>query len=155
MADSGKTTAQSFSAGLATEKGMSPVQWGDKCFLCSQEIGETDPRQFYQGRTGMMLCHSGCLHIMHAHGGKPLDYHRAMTAPVPALVPGVRYAEPTTAAIDTPSSGGPSWMLFADLAALQEFTRKNGDIPSHVKVTVNGVIVQDAPTPDEKPRSQN
>ena len=47
MADvPGKPTAQSFSAGVATEKGLSPLQWSDKCFLCGSPIGETDPREY-------------------------------------------------------------------------------------------------------------
>lgn len=132
MADvPGKPTAQSFSAGVATEKGLSPLQWNDKCFLCSTPIGETDPRGFYQGASAMMLCHRGCLNVMATHGGKPADYHRAMAAkdapdPAPPVV----------------SSGGPAWLEFPDLAALQVYTVTHGDIPRHLKVTVAGKIIQ-------------
>ena len=44
----------------------------DKCFLCSRQIGESDPRQFYTGPKGgagvMMLAHTGCLHRFMANG---------------------------------------------------------------------------------------
>lgn len=125
MADvPGKPTAQSFSAGLATEKGLSPMQWNDKCFLCGTGIGETDPRGFYQGKASMMLCHRGCLNIMHTNGGKPEDYHRAMTAQKAA------------------ETKGPTWLEFPNLTALQEYTRVHGTIAEGVKVTVAGQTIQ-------------
>lgn len=124
-----KPTASSFSAGLPTATGLSPLQWSDKCFLCGHEIGESDPRGFYQGSSAMMLCHRGCLNIMSTHGGKPADYHRAMEAQSAASTP----AEGT---------GGPSWLEFSDLAALQAYTTDKGLIPAHVKVTVGKVVLQ-------------
>lgn len=131
MADvPGKPTAQSFSAGVATEKGLSPLQWSDKCFLCGSGIGETDPRGFYQGSSAMMLCHRGCLNIMTANGGKPADYHRAMA---PKDTP-----KPTPVA----ATSGPAWLDFPDLAALQVYTVTHGDIPRHLKVTVAGKTIQ-------------
>lgn len=126
-----KATAQSFSAGLNTETGMSPLHWSDKCFLCSQEIGETDQRQFYQGKAAMMLCHTGCLHTMNAHGGKPADYHRAMSSQ-PAKAVG----------LEDNTYTGPGWLDFPDLAALQAYTKDKGDIPPHIKVTVARAVIQ-------------
>ena len=43
---------------------------GDKCFLCGQQIGETDPRGFYTGtnNNAMMLAHRGCLNTFEANG---------------------------------------------------------------------------------------
>lgn len=131
MDEPGKPTAQSFSAGLASEKGLSPLQWSDKCFLCGAMIGETDPRGFYQGTSAMMLCHRGCLNIMDTHGGKPADYHRAMSPTPP---------KPESSVSGT---GGPSWLDFPDLAALQVHTVTHGDIPRHVKVTVAGKVIQE------------
>lgn len=132
MADvPGKPTAQSFSAGLNTETGLSPLHWSDKCFLCSKGIGETDQRQFYQGKSAMMLCHTGCLHIMNAHGGKPVDYHRAMEA-VPASSIGLTEGGYT----------GPGWLDFPDMAALVSYVKTSGDIPAHVKVTVAKAVIQ-------------
>lgn len=122
MADLGKPTAHSYAASQTAETGMSPLHFGDKCFLCGREVGETDPRQFYQGKSAMMLCHTGCLNVMNTHGGTPADYHRAKTSDSP---PG--------------RSAGPSWLDFPDLASLQ----RHGPIPGHVKVTVAGAVVQE------------
>lgn len=124
-----KATAQTFSAEMATERGLSPEQWSDKCFLCSREIAESDPRQFYQCKSAMMLCHTGCLNIMTTSGGKPADYHRAVAgkaAPPPA----------------EPGYTGPGWLDFPTLAALQDYVRAKGDIPSHIKVTVARAVIQ-------------
>ena len=124
-----RATASSFSAGLSTETGLSPLQWSDKCFLCSNDIGESDPRGFYQGSSAMMLCHRGCLNVMSTHGGTPADYHRAMTGQEAPSEPAV-------------ATGGPSWLEFPDLAALQAYTTSRGIIADHVKVTVGEVVVQ-------------
>lgn len=126
-----KATAQSFSAGLNTEVGASPLHWNDKCFLCSVEIGETEPRQFYQGKASMMLCHTGCLHTMNSHGGKPVDYHRAM-----------QLAPATAIGLTSDGYTGPGWLNFPDLPALQAYTRDKGDIPAHIKVTVGKAVIQ-------------
>ena len=59
----------------AGKKEVAPAAYmQDKCFLCSQEIGESDPRQFYTGPPGssgvMMLAHTGCLNKFKANGEK-------------------------------------------------------------------------------------
>jgi hypothetical protein len=125
-----KATAQSYSAGVNKEVGASPLHWNDKCFLCSVEIGETEPRQFYMGKAAMMLCHTGCLNVMNTNGGTPADYHRAMGDNA------VR-----SAGLE-PSYTGPGWLDFPDLAALQTYTKEKGEIPSHVKVTVGTAVIQ-------------
>ena len=67
------TTGQAFTYDAAgkKEQATSPL-FGDKCFLCSQQINESDPRQFYTGPAGstgvMMLAHTGCLHKFQANG---------------------------------------------------------------------------------------
>lgn len=116
-----KPTASSYTAGLNTTQGLSPLQWSDKCFLCGREIGETDPRGFYEGKASMALCHRGCLNTMHANGGRPVDYHRAVST------------QPAT---------GPSWMEFPDLAAFQSYVAAKGEVPAHIKVTIAGKTVQ-------------
>lgn len=126
----GKPTAQSSSAGINKEVGASPLHWNDKCFLCSVEIGETDPRQFYMGKAAMMLCHTGCLNVMNAHGGKPADYHRAMGDNAVRSV-----------GLD-PGYTGPGWLEFPDMAALVSHVKDQGEIPLHVKVTVAGAVIQ-------------
>lgn len=53
------------------ETAISPIGM-DKCFLCSQQIGESDSRQFYTGPAGsvgvMMLAHTPCLNKFKAAG---------------------------------------------------------------------------------------
>lgn len=120
-----KPTAQSYTAGGNKEVASGPLQWSDKCFLCGREIGESDPRGFYTGTAAMMLCHRGCLNAMNARGGRPEDYHAVPAAPA-----------------DGDAAGGPAWLEFADLAALQAYTRSRGEIPAHVRVTVAGNVVQ-------------
>lgn len=140
MADpTGRPTARSSSAGMTTETGLSPLQWNDKCFLCSAEIGETEPRQFYQGKAAMMLCHTGCLNVMNTHGGKPADYHRVMAeraqpAPTPAGTPEFT--------VEAGSRSGPAWLDFPDMTSLVSYIREKGDIPAHVKVTIAKAVVQ-------------
>jgi hypothetical protein len=125
-----KATAQSFSADVNREVGASPLHWNDKCFLCSVEIGETDPRQFYQGKASMMLCHTGCLNVMNTSGGKPADYHRAM---------GDNAVK--SAGLD-PGYTGPGWLEFPDMTALVSYIKDKGEIPSHIKVTVGNAVIQ-------------
>lgn len=134
MADvPGKPAAQSFSAGIGKEQGLSPLQWSDKCFLCGAEIGETDPRGFYSGSSAMMLCHRGCLNIMETHGGRPEDYHRAMSGQQQQDAP--RQAGPGP-------DGGPLWVDFPNLAAMISYVKSRGEIAPHVKVTVAGKVIQ-------------
>lgn len=123
-----KPTASSYTAGVNTTQGLSPLQWSDKCFLCGNQIGETDPRGFYQGTAAMMLCHRGCLNVMHANGGSPADYHRATGTDYSLIPDDVRT--------------GPSWLEFPDMAALVSYIKLRGDIPDTVKVTVAGKVVQ-------------
>lgn len=134
MADAPKkATAQSFSADINREVGASPLHWNDKCFLCSVEIGETEPRQFYMGKSAMMLCHTGCINVMNTNGGKPADYHRAM---------GDQAVRATGLDPNATPYSGPGWLEFPDLAALTEYVKSKGEIPSHVKVTVGTTLVQ-------------
>lgn len=117
---------------MAKEVGASPMHWNDKCFLCGVEIGESDPRQFYMGKAAMMLCHTGCLNIMNGNGGKPADYHRAMGNGAVAA-----------AGLDpSPAYTGPGWLEFPSLTALADYLREKGTVPTHVKVTVDGIVVQ-------------
>jgi hypothetical protein len=130
----GRATAQSFSADVRREVGASPLHWNDKCFLCGVEIGEAEPRQFYQGRAAMVLCHTGCLNVMNTNGGRPVDYHTAMGNRAVAAA-GLDPSPPYT---------GPGWLDFPDLAAMVAYARERGDIPTHVKVTVGGKTVVQA-----------
>lgn len=119
-----KPTARSYTADGSKEVAAGPLQWSDKCFLCGREIGETDPRGFYQGSAAMMLCHRGCLNTMETHGGRPEDYHRAVAPP--KVYP----------------AAGPGWLEFPDMAALVSYIRLRGDIPATTRVTVAGKVIQ-------------
>ena len=84
------------------------------------------------GKAAMMLCHTGCINVMNANGGKPADYHRAMgdrAVKAVGLDPGTAYS-------------GPGWLEFPDLAAMANYVRDKGDIPAHVKVTIGTTVVQ-------------
>jgi len=66
---------QAFTYGAEGKKETAPQAYmQDKCFLCSQTIGEADPRQFYTGPQGssgvMMLAHTGCLNKFMANDEK-------------------------------------------------------------------------------------
>lgn len=132
-----KPTASTFSAGLQTTQGLSPLQWSDKCFLCNREIGESDPRGFYQGSNSMALCHRGCLNTMETHGGTPADYHRATDDPAPAAVEPVPVPEPV--APDEPRQ----WIMFPTLDSLQAYIQSKGDIPPNTRVSVAGKVIQE------------
>lgn len=127
----GRPTASSSSAGARTETGASPAHWSDRCFLCGVDVGEADPRQFYGVGSAMVLCHTGCLNVMNANGGSPVDYHRAMEAAVVS-----------SAVFDTSDAVPPTTLDFPDFKSLQQHLRDTGDVPGHVRVTVGGVVVQ-------------
>ena len=124
-----RPTAKSYEAGINTVPAVSVTEFGDKCFLCGYVIGESDPRGFYQGTRAMMLCHRGCLNTMDANGGTPMDFHRAIDNPVEVVETEKPYV-------------GPSWLDFADMAALISHVKSVGDIPDHVKVTIAGQVIQ-------------
>ena len=137
-----KPTASTFSAGLNTTQGLSPLQWSDKCFLCGKEIGESDPRGFYQGTNSMALCHRGCLNIMETNGGTPADYHRATDTPAPAAATGA-----TAAQESIPGANGPAepkqWIVFPNLDALQAYIQSKGNISPNTRVSVAGQVIQE------------
>ena len=63
-----KPTAQVFDA--SGKKETAPQSFmQDLCFLCSNKIGESDPRQFYKAPNGtLMLGHTGCVNKFKANG---------------------------------------------------------------------------------------
>ena len=63
-----KPTAQVFDA--SGKKETAPQSFmQDLCFLCSNKIGESDPRQFYKAPNGtLMLGHTGCINKFKANG---------------------------------------------------------------------------------------
>jgi hypothetical protein len=158
----GKPTARAYSAASHVTAGLSPMDWGDKCFLCSREIAEGAPQGFYRSRKGgFYRCHRGCLQTLEAQGGHPRDYHRFMAekhaAPVhdvPTPMPPVAPApvvpadldpdelppDPNTAAEAT--YNGPRSIKFNDFAHMQQFISSRGPIPKSVRVYVGETCMQ-------------
>jgi hypothetical protein len=126
---SDKPTARSYSASTVSQKAAGPLAWGDKCFLCSEQIGETDPRGFYTGanNNAMMLAHRGCLNTFESNGNvwpeKKSDKPASAYQPIPIRV------EPQ----ETPSFAG-TQIKFESFDELQDFIVKRGPLPSGVRV---------------------
>ena len=136
---SDKPTARSYSASSVSQKAQGPLAWGDKCFLCGKEIGETDPRGFYTGVNGnaMMLAHRGCLNTFEAHGntwpGQPTTL-----GPNPANAPDTAAdaadSVPQYIPPETPQSFAGTAIRFDSFEHLQDFIVKRGPIPAGVRV---------------------
>ena len=142
-AGGGKITAKAYSTASAAGMAAGPLDWGDKCFLCSRHINiDTPPveaRAFYPGKNGMMLCHQRCLDEMMAAGGKPADFHRARREAGQAPVESAPEPEPPKPPVKEQGAG---WLAFEKLSDLTAYTAKNGEIPETVKVTVGNTLVQ-------------
>lgn len=122
-----KPTARPYSAAASSQKAAGPLAWGDKCFLCGQQIGESDPRGFYTGTNGnaMMLAHRGCLNTFEANGNVwPEKAKKKPTyEPIPITI------EPE----DKPSFVGTA-IKFDSFDHLQDFIVQRGPIPDGVRV---------------------
>lgn len=123
---SDKPTARSYSASAVSQKAAGPLAWGDKCFLCGQQIGETDPRGFYTGtnNNAMMLAHRGCLNTFEANGNA---WPEAKEPPKPTY-------EPIPITIEPEPSFAGKQIRFGSFDDLQDFIVKRGPIPSGVRV---------------------
>lgn len=136
-----KIAAKAYSAAQTVNATAGPLDWGDKCFLCSCSINidtpPVDSREFYVGKTGnMMLCHSRCIQEMNQAGGTPRAFHEARAAAgKPAVEP-----EPVQAAPPRLEQGA-SWLAFDTLADLTAYTASH-EIPLSAKVTVGDSLVQ-------------
>lgn len=159
---SSQPTARSYSAAAKTTQGLSPLQWGDKCFLCGREIPEGGQQGFYQSRKGgFYRCHRGCLNIMQAQGGHPRDFHAFMEAkhaapvhdaPVPmdpvapaAAVPGDLDADelpPNPGVAAEATWNGPRSIKFNDFGHMQQFISQRGPIPKSVRIFVGETCLQ-------------
>lgn len=138
-----KITAKAYSAASQVASSVGPLDWGDKCFLCSNTINidtpPVDSRGFYVSRNGgMLLCHQKCLDEMNAAGGHPKDFHAARQAAGKASTPSQAPPEP----VPPTEVMGSSWLEFQTLQDMQAFIEKQGPIAPHVKVTVGGGLVQ-------------
>lgn len=139
----GKITAKAYSAAQTAGTAQGPLDWGDKCFLCSNTINidtpPVDSREFYVGKSGsMMLCHSKCIDEMNRAGGTPKDFHRAREAAGrPAIEPEAEEVE-----IKPPvREQGAAWLAFEKLADYNAYIART-PIGDHVKVTIGNSLVQ-------------
>jgi hypothetical protein len=138
-----RITAKAYSAASAVNAAQGPLDWGDKCFLCSNSINidtpPVDPREFYVGKSGnMMLCHSRCIAEMNEAGGTPKDFHQARAARgQPAITPQAPPEE-----IKPPvSEQGAAWLHFEKLADYNAYVKVKA-ISSEVKITVGQQLLQ-------------
>jgi hypothetical protein len=149
MSSPGKPEAKAYSASAKTTNGLSPLAWGDKCFLCGNTIGEAAPRGFYQGKNAMMLCHRGCLQQMETHGGTPKDFHAfkeaqakkqppAHDAPVPVHAD----IEAQKLVVEAPAWQGPRSIRFDSLEHMQAYILQRGAIPTSVRVAIGETVLQ-------------
>lgn len=140
--DGGKLNARSYSAGATVNASAGPLDWGDKCFLCSQSINidtpPVDPREFYVGKTGgMYMCHSSCVDTMNRAGGTPRDFHTARAASGEDLTPKPEPVPPKPPVKEQ----GAGWLAFDCLADYDHYV-KTHQIPETTKVTIGGGLVQ-------------
>lgn len=148
-----KPTARSYSAAVKTTQGLSPLQWGDKCFLCGNTIAEGAGEGFYQSKKGgFYRCHRGCLNTMEAAGGHPRDFHRVkeeQRANRAASQPPV-HDKPVIAErpeldedeLPPQEYRGPRSIKFNDLQHMQDYTAAKGPIPQHVRVSIGDYVIQ-------------
>jgi hypothetical protein len=126
-----KPEARSYSAASNSRKDAGPLAFGDKCFLCSGIIGESDPRGFYTANNSMMLAHRGCLDALDAAGGDPKKLYEMRAAADKKAQEQQAPAEQVS--INTP---GVSNVKFATFGDMQEFIAARGPIPANVGVFI-------------------
>lgn len=144
-----RPTANAYSAAANTTRGLSPLDWGDKCFLCGNTIGEAAPIGFYQGRNSFARCHRGCLEKMEMVGGTPRAFHEYMQSHGNKRAPS-QHVKPTPAppvepGDDEPSANtykGPKVIQFEDFGHLQRHVAQKGPLPSFVRVLVGDYVMQ-------------
>ena len=140
----GKISAQSYSAGSMPQPARGPLDWGNKCFLCTRTINidtpPVEPREFYTSATGkMLLCHQKCLYEMQAAGGTPRDYYQARRAAGKQDIDPEVKAEPTKPAVVEQAG---AWLAFGSLRDYNAHIAAHGAIEESVKVTVGDSVVQ-------------
>lgn len=131
-----KITAGAYSAASQVSGAASPLDWGDKCFLCSRTINidtpPVDSREFYISKNGgMYLCHSTCITEMNIAGGTPKDYHQAKQRRGETVVPQAPEED-----IKPPvQEQGAGWLHFEKLSDYNNYVKVK-TIPETTKVTV-------------------
>lgn len=131
--------------------GLSPLQWGDKCFLCGHTIAEGAGEAFYRSKKGSFhRCHRGCHTTMEIAGGHPKDFHRVMAERKQAPVhdkPVHQDVEQAKLQVEyddeaPPPYSGPRSIKFTDLQHLQGYIIGRGPIPEFVRVFIGDYVIQ-------------
>ena len=133
----------SLSPASVSHKAPDPTTWGDKCFLCSKEIGESDPRGFYTGKDGkaMMLAHRGCLNRFEATGGLVPGVDVELGDRIPPVVEDV---SPAVVAIEEGDTRtGPSQIRFTSFDHMQNYILTRGPVPSGVRVWLDDRAIRE------------
>jgi hypothetical protein len=125
-----KPEARSYSAASQSTKAAGPLAYGDKCFLCGNLIGESDPRGFYTEHNSMMIAHRGCLDALDAVGGDPKKLYEMRLAQSNPASPGPG-AEPVSV-----NSPGVSNIKFETFGDMQVFISQRGPIPANIGVYI-------------------
>lgn len=138
-----KISAGAYSAASQVSSAASPLDWGDKCFLCSRTINiDTPPveaREFWisPSNGGMYMCHSKCISEMNQAGGTPRQFHESRSQRGQEVVPQAPAEE-----IKPPvQEQGPGWLHFEKLADYNAYVKGN-NIPDTTKVTVGTQLLQ-------------
>ena len=142
-----RQTARTYSAASKTTKGLSPLDWGDKCFLCGKTIAEAAPRGFHAMKNSQVLCHRGCIDTMMIAGGHPRDFHRVMEArnqPPVHDKPVHQDVEAAKAVVleTIEEYKGPRSIKFDSLPAMQTYIAAKGPIPDFVRVAIGAYVIQ-------------
>ena len=149
-----KPTASAYSASVNTTRGLSPLDWGDKCFLCGNTIAEGAPQGFWQSKKGgFYRCHRGCLDKMEMVGGTPRAFHEYIAAQGNKKGPSQHVKpEPAPPApeldddeLPPPTANtykGPKVIQFEDFGHLQRHVAQKGPLPSFVRVLVGDYVMQ-------------
>jgi hypothetical protein len=146
-----KPTASAYSASVNSTRGLSPLDWGDKCFLCGNTIGEGAQQSFWQHpKGGFYRNHRGCQDKMDMVGGTPRAFHEYIEAQAKKKAPS-QHVQPEPAPPapeledDQPTVNtykGPKVIQFEDFGHLQRHIAQSGPLPSFVRVLVGEYVMQ-------------
>jgi hypothetical protein len=124
----------------------------DKCFLCGNSVGETDPRQFWSppGASAMMLGHTACIRKFEANGNQWPDSENHLLDEQSSLAQATQYQATHPAPVEEQDTGiiaseiKASNVRFDNFTDMQNFVRAHGSIPPSANVFIGELQVQHA-----------
>lgn len=140
----GKIQAQTSDASVNVES-ASVAHLGTRCFLCPREIGESEPRRFYQGKNAMLLGHTGCIDKFETDQRRAEEQKRLCPPAPPAQPEATAQAGPPGPDVETvvlPRSG-PTHIRFNTFADLQDWIVRSGPIDPQVAVSLGDALLHD------------